>query len=114
MKTEALEFNYPFLVTEYSIRKGSGGKGRFNGGDGIIREIKLTSGAEVTVLTERRVHPPYGLFGGQSGEKGKNIIIQNGQAKEMPGKFHAKLNKGDILRIETPGGGGYGNCAPNK
>jgi N-methylhydantoinase B len=111
---EALEFSYPFLVTEYSIRRGSGGKGQYNGGDGIIREIKLISDAEVTVLSERRTNAPYGLFGGESGRCGKNIIIQNGQKKEMPGKFFVKLRKGDILRIETPGGGGYGSIKPDK
>ncbi|PVU72097.1 hypothetical protein DDW07_02600, partial [Acidilobus sp. SCGC AC-742_E15] len=110
---EALEFSYPFLVTEYSIRRGSGGKGQYNGGDGLIREIKLISDAEVTVLSERRTNAPYGLFGGESGRCGKNIIIQNGQKKEMPGKFFVKLRKGDILRIETPGGGGYGQMDNN-
>ncbi|MBW2011315.1 MAG: hydantoinase B/oxoprolinase family protein [Deltaproteobacteria bacterium] len=93
---EALEYSYPFIVTQYSIRKGSGGKGLFNGGDGIVREIKLISDAEVTVLSERRTHPPYGLFGGNPGKTGRNILIKNGIREEKPG------------RIETPGGGGYG------
>ncbi|MCW8860037.1 MAG: hydantoinase B/oxoprolinase family protein, partial [Deltaproteobacteria bacterium] len=105
---EALEYSYPFQVTEYSIRKNSGGKGRFNGGDGLIREIRLLSDAEVTVLSERRVLAPYGLFGGGSGKVGENLILRNGQKQQMPGKFSERLAKGDIIRIETPGGGGYG------
>ncbi len=105
---EALEYSYPFLVTEYSIRKNSGGKGRFSGGDGMVREMRMLSDAEMTVLSERRVHPPHGIDGGASGGCGRNYVIRNGKKEIMPGKFHAELKKGDILRIETPGGGGYG------
>ncbi len=105
---EALEYSYPFMVTEYSIRKNSGGKGLFHGGDGIVREIKLLSDAEVTVLSERREKPPYGLYGGEPGKTGRNILIRNGIVEEKPGKFSEKLNKNDVIRIETPGGGGYG------
>ncbi len=105
---EALEYSYPFQVTEYSIRKNSGGKGRFNGGDGLVREIRLLADAEVTVLSERRMLPPYGLFGGKPGKVGNNLIYQNSHQQQMPGKFSERLNQGDIVRIETPGGGGYG------
>jgi len=105
---EALEFSYPFMVMEYSIRKNSGGRGKFSGGDGIVREIKLLSDAEVTVLSERRKRGPYGLEGGENGKKGKNIVKVDGKIKEMPGKFNIFLKKGSIVRIETPGGGGYG------
>ena len=106
---EALEYSYPFLVTAYAIRKGSGGKGRFSGGDGMIRQMRMLSDAEVTVLSERRVHPPYGIAGGSPGSCGRNSIVRNGKEEIMPGKFHAELKKGDTLRIETPGGGGYGS-----
>ncbi|WP_457640030.1 hydantoinase B/oxoprolinase family protein [Persephonella sp.] len=105
---EALEFEYPFMVEEYSIRKGSGGTGLYGGGDGIIRQIKLLSDAEVTVISERRRIPPYGLFGGEAGEVGKNIVVHRGKRIQESSKFHRKLKKGDVLRIETPGGGGYG------
>ncbi len=105
---EALEYSYPFLVTEYSIRKSSGGIGKFCGGDGLVREIKLLSDAEITVLSERRKFAPYGLFGGENGKKGKNIIIKDSKVFDMPPKFNIKVKSGDILRIETPGGGGYG------
>ena len=104
---EALEYSYPFLVTEYSIRRGTGGKGLHRGGDGIAREILLRSSAEITVLSERRRLAPYGLHGGESGALGKNIIIRGGKSMEMPGKFSTSLKKNDIVRIETPGGGGY-------
>jgi N-methylhydantoinase B len=106
---EALEYSYPFIVTENSIRKGSGGKGCFNGGDGIIREITLTSDAEVTVISERREKQPYGLMGGNPGKAGLNTIIKDKTCIKKPGKFHEKLKKGDTIRIETPGGGGWGN-----
>jgi N-methylhydantoinase B len=105
---EALEYAYPFLVTEYTIRRGSGGKGLFRGGDGIVREIKLLSDAEVTVLSERRKIPPYGQAGGKAGMKGKNRVIKEGVDPQRPGKFYEQLKKGESLRIETPGGGGYG------
>lgn len=108
---EALEYSYPFQVTEYSIRKNSGGKGQFNGGDGLVREIRLLSNAEVTVLSERRILAPYGLFGGEPGKVGENLIFHKGQQRKMPGKFSERLEKGDIIRIETPGGGGYGHTS---
>ncbi len=105
---EALEYAFPFLVTEYSIRRGSGGKGLFRGGDGIVREIRLLSDAEVTVLSERRKLPPYGQAGGKAGKVGKNMAIKEGMDPRRPGKFYEQFRKGEILRIETPGGGGYG------
>ncbi|MDQ7055719.1 MAG: hydantoinase B/oxoprolinase family protein [Persephonella sp.] len=105
---EALEFEYPLMVQQYSLRKNSGGRGLFRGGDGIIREIKLLCNAEVTVISERRRIPPYGLSGGEPGEVGENIVIHRGRRIKEGGKFHRKLNKGDRLIIKTPGGGGYG------
>lgn len=108
---EALEYSYPFLVTEYSIRRGSGGEGKFRGGDGMVREIKLLSDAEITVLSERRKIPPYGQAGGKPGKTGRNIVIKGGEKSERPGKFSEQLQKGDILRIETPGGGGFGDIS---
>jgi N-methylhydantoinase B len=106
---EALEYAYPFRVQEYSIRRGSGGDGKFPGGDGMVREIELLADAEVTVLSERRETPPYGLFGGKPGTMGKNVVIEEGKNKEMPGKFSRRFGKGARIRIETPGGGGYGS-----
>jgi len=106
---EALEYTYPFLVREYSVRRETGGQGNTTGGDGLVREIQLLGAAEVTVLSERRERGPYGLFGGKPGTPGKNTVIQNNIARKMPGKFHVNLDPGDVLRIETPGGGGYGH-----
>jgi N-methylhydantoinase B len=100
-------------VTEYSVRRGTGGNGRYKGGDGIVREIELLSDAEVTVLSERRRIPPYGLFGGAPGALGKNLLIRNGTVEEKRGKFSERFKKGDRLRIETPGGGGYGRPESN-
>jgi len=105
---EALEYAYPFMVNAYAVRRNSGGNGVHRGGDGIVREMRLLSDAEVTVLSERRKNAPYGLFGGGKGERGRNIVIHGGRREEKPGKFSVSLKKGDILRIETPGGGGYG------
>ena len=105
---EALEYSYPFLVTEYSIRRSTGGEGLHRGGDGIVREIQLQSDADITILSERRKLPPYGLGGGKPGAVGKNVIIRSGERMEKPGKFSASLQRNDIVRVETPGGGGYG------
>ncbi len=105
---EALEYAYPFIVTEYSIRRGTGGKGKHRGGDGMVREIKLLAEAEATVLSERRVRGPYGVQGGEAGTPGRNVVVRNGDPIELPGKFTSKLMPGDVLRIETPGGGGWG------
>jgi N-methylhydantoinase B len=110
---EALEFNYPFMMTKYAIRKDSGGKGRFRGGDGIIREIKLQTEADITVLSERRKLSPFGLMGGEAGKKGINIVLEQGRKIRKPGKFQVRLHDGDVIRIETPGGGGYGKKKNN-
>jgi N-methylhydantoinase B len=107
---EALEYAYPFRVRRYGYRYGSGGEGRFRGGDGLIREIELLAPAQVTLLAERRRFRPYGLQGGEEGLSGRAWFIQWGGAEkiELPGKFSRMLAAGDILGIETPGGGGWG------
>jgi len=106
---EALELAYPCRVREYGIRRGSGGAGKFRGGDGLVREVEFLAPVTVTVLSDRRRFPPYGAAGGAPGEKGRNILRRaSGEEIELPGKFTLRLGPGDILRIETPGGGGYG------
>jgi N-methylhydantoinase B len=107
---EALEYAYPFRVLRYAYRYGSGGQGKFRGGDGLIREIELLSDAQVTLLADRRKIQPYGLSGGEDGAPGLATITQADSHEEitLPGKCSRKLSKGDILRIETPGGGGWG------
>jgi N-methylhydantoinase B len=106
---EALEYAYPLRVRRYSLRPGSGGRGRHRGGDGIAREVEVLADAEVTLLSERRTLGPYGLAGGQDGDRGKaSLIRHDGSAEQLPGKFNVRLRKGERIRIETPGGGGWG------
>lgn len=105
---EALEYAYPLRVLRYAIRRGSGGAGRYRGGDGICREILTLVDAQVTLLTERRRYPPYGLHGGQPGQPGVNQLIRGGEEIPLPGKGAYELHAGDIIRIQTPGGGGFG------
>jgi N-methylhydantoinase B len=106
---EALEYAYPLRVTRYSLRKGSGGAGKFRGGDGIVREVELLSDAEVTLLADRRSRGPYGLAGGSDGAAGKTSVIHNdGYVEVLPGKTSVRLKKGEKVRIESPGGGGWG------
>jgi N-methylhydantoinase B len=106
---EALEYAYPLRVRQYSLRPGSGGEGKYRGGDGIIREIEVLTDAEVTLLSDRRQHGPYGLAGGKNGAPGKAMVIrEDASTKEMPSKFNIRLRKGERIRIETPGGGGWG------
>jgi N-methylhydantoinase B len=108
---EALEYAYPLRVTEYSLRKGSGGAGKFRGGEGIVREVELLADSEVTLLADRRSRGPYGLQGGADGAPGKTEIIhRDGTRKTLPGKASVRLKKGDRVRIESPAGGGWGNA----
>ena len=106
---EALEYAYPLRVRKYSLRPISGGQGKHRGGDGIIREIEVLTDAECTLLAERREFRPYGLRGGNDGAPGKaSLIGENGSGRPLPGKFNLRLRKGERIRIETPGGGGWG------
>jgi len=116
---EVLEHVYPVRVQRYAIRRASGGRGRFRGGDGIVREIKMLVPTQVGVLSDRRKIPPYGLSGGSPGAVGRNEIVEPARdtraarQKGVPGRrlaskcnFHAPA--GTVIRIETPGGGGWG------
>jgi N-methylhydantoinase B len=105
---EALEYTYPLQVIRYSIHKNSGGKGAHVGGDGIIRDVKMLANAQVTLLTERRTTSPYGLAGGEPGQRGENKLLHQGKEIILPGKCSFYVTDGDILSIHTPGGGGYG------
>jgi len=107
---EALEYAYPFRVRRYGYRYGSGGAGQSCGGDGLIREIELLADAQVTLLADRRRFRPYGLEGGEEGASGHAWVSASGSKseEELPGKCSRGLFKGDVLRIETPGGGGWG------
>ena len=105
---EALEYAYPLRVREYRLRKGSGGKGRFRGGNGIIREIETLVPARMSLLADRRKRGPYGLNGGEQGKPGTNVIIRGKQRVKFPAKGSRQLEAGDRVRIEPPGGGGWG------
>ncbi|MBI3089359.1 MAG: hydantoinase B/oxoprolinase family protein [Candidatus Tectomicrobia bacterium] len=106
---EAIEVAYPFRVTCYALRRGSGGKGKFRGGDGVIRELELRCDAQVTILSERRKFAPYGVLGGESGKPGENLHIRNGERRVLPSKINFVAKVGDSVSIATPGGGGYGS-----
>jgi N-methylhydantoinase B len=105
---EALEYAYPFRVTRYEIRRGSGGRGQCRGGDGVVREVELDAPARLTLLTERRLRRPYGLAGGGPGSAGRNVLVREGREQELPGKVSLDVRAGDRVRVETPGGGGWG------
>ncbi len=106
---EALEYAYPLRVRRYSLRPNSGGAGKYRGGDGIVREIEVLTDCEVTLLSERRTLAPWGLKGGSNGSSGKTTVIRADKSLEtMPGKFSTRLYPGDRIRVESPGGGGWG------
>lgn len=105
---EVLENYYPMRVLKYEIRKNSGGKGRFRGGEGIVRTLQVLCDADLSILSERRNHSPYGLSGGEPGEKGVNLLISDGKETLLPGKCNISVKTGDIISINTPGGGGFG------
>jgi N-methylhydantoinase B len=124
---EALEYAYPFRARRYSYRSGSGGEGKFRGGDGLIREIELLADAQVTLLSDRRKFQPYGLAGGEPGASGLAVHFRaerpcpaliegnvraprvlGNRGEELPAKSSLQAKKGDVIRIETPGGGGWG------
>jgi N-methylhydantoinase B/oxoprolinase/acetone carboxylase alpha subunit len=105
---EAFEHAYPVRVRAYKVRRGSGGQGRHNGGDGILRELEFLAPAELTILSDRRRLAPYGLQGGGAGATGRNTLIRGGKPRRLPGKIRLDVQSGDLLRIETPGGGGFG------
>jgi N-methylhydantoinase B len=109
---EALEYAYPFRVRRYSYRDSSGGAGQFRGGNGLIREVELLADAQVTLLADRRKLKPYGLQGGEDGEPGRGLLVAADSAAEteLPGKCSVHVSKGTAVRIETPGGGGWGQA----
>jgi N-methylhydantoinase B len=109
---EALEYAYPIRLRQYSLRSKSGGTGLHRGGDGIVREIEVLTDAQVTLLADRRSRGPYGLAGGVDGASGRTLIIRrDGSAEEIPGKISVRLRSGERVRIESPGGGGWGRAS---
>jgi N-methylhydantoinase B/oxoprolinase/acetone carboxylase alpha subunit len=105
---EAFEHQYPLRIRSYRIRSGSGGVGKHRGGDGIIREFEFLTPADVTILSDRRSRGPYGLAGGHQGAPGKNLLLRGRRVIAVGAKARFEVETGDVLRIESPGGGGYG------
>jgi N-methylhydantoinase B len=106
---EGLEYSYPLRVRQYSLRSGSGGDGMHRGGDGIVREIEVLTDAEVTLLSDRRLRGPWGLSGGADGLPGNaSVLRRDGTVEKLPGKSNVRLRPGERIRIESPGGGGWG------
>lgn len=111
-----MERRYPVMLREFGLREHSGGKGQFHGGDGVVREIEfLENGLQVSILSERRVFQPYGLNGGESGQRGMNILKrktpQGFRDINFGGKNSTTVAAGDRIQILTPGGGGYGSAS---
>ena len=114
---EAFEHLFPMRVTRYALRRGSGGRGRNRGGDGLVREIELLVPSTVTVISERRTIAPPGAAGGGPGRRGRNARVVAGgrgraRVEELPGKFQRTFAAGDRLIVESPGGGGWGPTGP--
>ncbi len=108
---ESLEAHYPFRVATTRLRRGSGGAGRYPGGDGIEREIEFLAAATVSLMGERRVVPPWGLAGGGPGACGEDWLIRrDGSRERLPGKSTFEVRPGERLRVLTPGGGGWGSA----
>ena len=105
---EALENYLPLRIRRYSLRTGSGGRGRRAGGEGIVREYEFPVPARLTIMSERRVFRPYGLQGGEPGRPGRNTLVRDGRARRLGSKTDLMIEPGDVQRVETPGGGGYG------
>jgi N-methylhydantoinase B len=108
---EALEYAYPFRVVEYRIRRGSGGDGLNTGGDGLVRSVEFKGKAMVTVLSERRSMEPWGLDGGRPGANGRNYLrwAKASEIETVPATTSVRVGPGDVLTVETPGGGGWGS-----
>ncbi len=110
---EVIERRYPVRVQEFSIRRGSGGAGRHRGGDGVVRRLEFLRRLDVSLVTQRRgPYPPYGLAGGQPGALGRNLLQRAGthEPEMLPALAQFVAQPGDILIIETPGGGGWGDA----
>jgi N-methylhydantoinase B len=106
---EALEFTFPLRLKRYALRRGSGGPGKYRGGDGLVRDVEFLTPARVTILSERRRFPPPGFHGGHPGQTGENLLLRGGYEEvQLAGKETLDVAAGDILSIRTPGGGGWG------
>jgi 5-oxoprolinase (ATP-hydrolysing) len=106
---EVVEWRFPVRIDEFSIRKNSGGKGKYSGGDGVVRKIRFLEKMTATILSSHRQEVPYGLAGGQPGETGSNSVLRHsGEMETRAGNDEVTMAPGDVFCIETPGGGGFG------
>ena len=111
---EALEYAFPFRVRRYSLRPNTGGRGAHNGGDGIVREIEVLTGADATILSDRRRSRPYGLMGGGQGRPGRTTLLVGNRRRRIPSKCRFQVPCGGRIIVETPGGGGWGKRRPGR
>ena len=103
-----MELQYPLCVRRLTVRRGSGGGGRHRGGDGIVKEIEVLAPATVSLFAERHQEAPRGLAGGSDGKPGRARLRRGGRVRTMPAKTSLAAETGDIVTLETPGGGGWG------
>jgi 5-oxoprolinase (ATP-hydrolysing) len=107
---EVLEHRYPVRLERFQIRSGSGGQGRFQGGDGVIRELRFLAPVTLSILSQHRTQGPYGFAGGRPGDPGRQWVVRaDGRREALPGMGHCQMAENDRLIIETPGGGGWGD-----
>jgi N-methylhydantoinase B/oxoprolinase/acetone carboxylase alpha subunit len=106
---EILEWRYPVILKEFSIKPGSGGRGQYNGGNGVVRKIEFREPMQASILSDRRRVRPFGMHGGEAGLSGRNYVIRrNGDVEAISGTHSTVMEAGDTFVIETPGGGGWG------
>jgi 5-oxoprolinase (ATP-hydrolysing) len=109
---EVLEWRHPVLIEEFAIRRGSGGGGKWRGGDGAVRRVRFLEPMTAAILSGHRRVPPYGMAGGEPGRVGRNIVVRDGRTEELGACDKTEMNAGDVFIIETPGGGGFGSPKP--
>jgi 5-oxoprolinase (ATP-hydrolysing) len=108
---EVLEWRFPVLLEHFGIRAGSGGAGRWRGGNGALRRVRFLEPMTAAILSGHRRVPPYGMAGGEPGAAGRNYVVRaGGRVEELGGADSAAMQPGDVFVIETPGGGGYGRA----
>jgi 5-oxoprolinase (ATP-hydrolysing) len=106
---EILEFRFPVRLESYEIREGSGGAGRWRGGNGGVRKVRFLEAMTAAILSNNRIHAPFGMAGGEPGALGRNAVVRaDGSVEELPHIGKTTMQPGDMFVIETPGGGGYG------
>ena len=110
---EVLEFRFPVRLESYAIRAHSGGVGQWHGGNGGVRQVRFLEPMTASILSNNRLHAPFGMAGGGEAEKGKNYVLrQDGRVEHLPHVGKTEMAAGDVFVIETPGGGGYGVAKP--